>query len=462
MALIKFYRGNKAKYDELAHQDGIYFALDTKEIIVNGDSFGYCAEDHKEIQEVEYTAPDTIVITYTDGTSSTVVLQTAEAGESVEDSKAGIISAEEIYKLSKIEAEAQVNVIETVKVNNVPLTPDADKAVNIDLSDVNDSIAKNKVTAADNSVTVTPGSGSGDSAEPTKVAVKIKNGGSLNVTDEGLEVDQAALTKYVGDNKAIEVGEADSNNTKTVGLKLNSHEGNILTATADGLFSTVKIKKLDVPETDSTVASRYGLVGLQPDGTEINVGDVTIDILKDKYLKNVSLGQIPEGQPNAGDDALVFVFNISDGTEITQYVNVSTFLREAEAGNGIEIKDGKYIIKLDTANIEKNSQSEAYLQLGENGLKLVGINAEIAAAKTEVVAKADGHITVAVTTEADGHQKVTISEDGTIDDLVEKVKKLTEEPDLTKDWAEPDNEDFDNSEDEDWADFGGDWDYPEN
>ena len=41
---------------------------------------------------------------------------------------------EEKQKLGNVESGAQVNVVETIKVNNVTLTPDANKAVNIDIS----------------------------------------------------------------------------------------------------------------------------------------------------------------------------------------------------------------------------------------------------------------------------------------------------------------------------------------
>lgn len=391
MALVKFYRGLRQNYNVMAHLDGLYFALDTKEVLVNGDAYGYYPGDHREVESVDYTAPDTIVITYTNGESDTVTLQQAEAGDSVENSKAGIIGKEDIHKLSQIESGAQVNIIEKVKVNGTPLTVN-EKEVNIDLSGIENTIEKNKVVAGDTSVTVVEGSTAGGSITPTTVAVKIKSGSAINLTPEGLEVDKSAREKYIGDGKAIVVDtSADSNNQKKVSLNLNSKTGNILTATTDGLFASVKLKALDVAPEETTIASRYGLVGLTPDGQEINVGDVTIDIMKDKFLKNVELGTIPAGQPSAGDDALVFTFLLEDGTESVRYVNVSTFLREAEAGDGIQFVTGsdgvkRYTVKIDTAASEKNSSSVSYLQLTADGLKLVGLNAEIEALKTQMTA----------------------------------------------------------------------------
>lgn len=411
MALVKFYRGNKAKYDATKFVDGIYFSLDTKEIIVNGTSFGYNAAAHQEIQSVEYTAPNIIVINYTNGSSDTITLQYAQGGISVESSRGGLMTQAQAYKLDKLPEGAQANTIEAVALDGVDIEP-VNKKVNIDTTPLKNLINQNKVTAKDASVEVTPGSGEGAAVQPTKVGVKIVADGGLQITNEGLRVDEAALEKYVGDDKAIVVDEtADSNGQKKVALKVNTKAGNILSATADGAYASVKLKNFDVPSTEPNVATRYGLVGIAPDGTEINVGDVTIDILKDKFLKSVELGVIPTGQEGAGDDALIFTFTIADGTDVVRYVNVSTFLRDVEVGDGIMIgADKKFSIKIDASANEKNSADVAYLQVDADGLKIVGLNAAIAAAKTEVVAKSTGHVTVTVAAQTDGHSKVTVTE----------------------------------------------------
>lgn len=428
MALVKFYRGNKAKYDATKFVDGIYFSLDTKEIIVNGTSFGYNAAAHQEIQSVEYTAPNIIVINYTNGSSDTITLQYAQGGISVESSRGGLMTQAQAYKLDKLSEGAQANTIEVVALDGVDIEP-VNKKVNIDTTPLKNLINQNKVTAKDASVEVTPGSGEGAAVQPTKVGVKIVADGGLQITDEGLRVDETALEKYVGDDKAIVVDEtADSNGQKKVALKVNTKAGNILSATADGAYASVKLKNLDVPSTEPNVATRYGLVGIAPDGTEINVGDVTIDILKDKFLKSVELGVIPTGQEGAGDDALIFTFTIADGTDVVRYVNVSTFLRDVEVGDGIMIgADKKFSIKIDASANEKNSADVAYLQVDEEGLKIVGLNAAIAAAKTEVVAKSTGHVTVTVAAQTDGHSKVTVTENdiASAADLTAATERIT-------------------------------------
>ena len=68
-----------------------------------------------------------------DGTAQTITNKEVDLGVAT-TSAAGVMSSTDKTKLDGIETGAEENVIETVKVNNSALTPDANKAVNIDLS----------------------------------------------------------------------------------------------------------------------------------------------------------------------------------------------------------------------------------------------------------------------------------------------------------------------------------------
>lgn len=407
MATVKFYRGNEAQYNQVTHADCIYFATDTRVIILNGQRYGYNALNHKEVSSISYeNSTGNLKFTYSNGTSDTVKLAEATAGSTSETSKGGLMSANQVYKLSNVADNAQVNVIETVKVDNVAL-PVSEKTVNIDLSSIKSDITKNKVVGADKSVVVTEG----NENTPTSIKVNVKSGSALKLTNDGLEVDKSVLTKYVGDDKAITLSE-DGENQKKFSLNLNSKTGNILTSTTDGLFASVKIKKLDTAS-DSNIASQYSLVGLSSAGEEISLGDVTIDIMKDKFLKNVELGKIPEGQPNAGNDALVFTFLIENGTEATRYVDVSSFLREAEVGNGLEVGSDKRIkLKLNSDNENSDGTTggdNAYLKVTENGISLTGLNAKLNQIKSEAVTEA-GNNSLKVKEKTTGFVKVNVSD----------------------------------------------------
>lgn len=71
--VVKFYRGLAASYNSITHADGIYFATDTKKIIMNNAEYG--GDSNKKVSDVALNAnANGIVITYTDSTSTTLLL----------------------------------------------------------------------------------------------------------------------------------------------------------------------------------------------------------------------------------------------------------------------------------------------------------------------------------------------------------------------------------------------------
>lgn len=94
---------------------------------------------------------------------------------------------------------------------------------------------------------------------------------------------------------------------------------------------------------------------------ELQVGDKiagTINIPADQFLKSVEY--------SAEDKSLTFVFNTSEG-EQTSVVNLSSLVDTYVAGNGIELIENGFSIKLDPS-------SESYLSVSEAGIKVEGIN----------------------------------------------------------------------------------------
>lgn len=94
---------------------------------------------------------------------------------------------------------------------------------------------------------------------------------------------------------------------------------------------------------------------------ELQVGDKiagTIDIPADQFLKSVEY--------SAEDKSLTFVFNTSEG-EQTSVVDLSSLVDTYVAGNGIELIENGFSIKLDPS-------SESYLSVSEAGIKVEGIN----------------------------------------------------------------------------------------
>lgn len=94
---------------------------------------------------------------------------------------------------------------------------------------------------------------------------------------------------------------------------------------------------------------------------ELQVGDKiagTINIPTDQFLKSVEY--------SAEDKSLTFVFNTSEG-EQTSVVDLSSLVDTYVAGNGIELIENGFSIKLDPS-------SESYLSVSEAGIKVEGIN----------------------------------------------------------------------------------------
>lgn len=75
-SVVKFYRGPQASYNSTTHANGIYFATDTKKIIMNNAEYG--GDSNKKVSDVALNAnANGIVITYTDSTSTTLLLDKA-------------------------------------------------------------------------------------------------------------------------------------------------------------------------------------------------------------------------------------------------------------------------------------------------------------------------------------------------------------------------------------------------
>lgn len=74
MAQLKFYRGLKANYvAETTHKDGIYFAIDTNEILMNGKAYTGALASGKVVTNVSLSADKSkLVVTYSDATTTEI------------------------------------------------------------------------------------------------------------------------------------------------------------------------------------------------------------------------------------------------------------------------------------------------------------------------------------------------------------------------------------------------------
>ena len=87
MAQLKFYRGLKANYvAETTHKDGIYFATDTNEILMNGKAYTGALAAGKVVTNVALSSDKSkLVITYSDTTTTEIEVGSGKYTSAIED-----------------------------------------------------------------------------------------------------------------------------------------------------------------------------------------------------------------------------------------------------------------------------------------------------------------------------------------------------------------------------------------
>lgn len=369
MTLVKFGMGGASNYNASEMVGMIYFATDTNVIYLNGIAYGVAKADLANINAAIKTIvlgadQKTLTLTTVDGTASTIKLKEATAA------LAGLMSAADKTALNTL------NGAETVAGSVKKQVADAKAAVEAEITNLEATVAKNKITAGDNSINV---DATGDN---TKVNVKIKANAGLSVTDDGLAVDEAALT-------TVSAGD---------GLK---------ETTADGvktISSDLKIIQDDTTEMGSDILHQYWL----SDSADNKYG-IAIEIPKDKSLIRAYMGHIDDALTDAatssditsgtGDTALCFIYQIADGTYNLVSINVTEFLASKMFGDGLTLDAGVVKAKVDSA-------SETFLTVSANGIKLTGVADAIAAAvkasSVVITEVTSGHVQVTKTANADG------------------------------------------------------------
>lgn len=127
-------------------------------------------------------------------------------------------------------------------------------------------------------------------------------------------------------------------------------------------------------------------------------GEMNIDatpFIKDGMLKNVEY--------NVDDNTLTFTWN-TDAEEQTDSVVLSDIIEPYTAGNGLELKGNEFSVKID-------ANSETFLTVGENGVKLAGVQDAINEALEAANDYADSleHENTTYTLEADDDLKLVFT-----------------------------------------------------
>lgn len=233
-----------------------------------------------------------------------------------------------------------------------------------DISDLQEQVTTNKVEAADKSVVVTPSEG-----QKTTIKVNVKSGDNALKLDaeNGLYVDQSALTSYEGKEAIAIADKAEPEGVKEISLKINAND-KVLTQAAEGLLANINL----------TWSTTDGLKLIGKNSTEI-ASIPASDFIKDGMLQSVELKVASEDEP-IGEAItgtfLVFTFNVDAGSKVIN-VNVTDLIDVYTASTGIKLEGKNFMAVIDPA-------SEAFLTVGADGIKLSGVQNAINSAKATV------------------------------------------------------------------------------
>ena len=192
--------------------------------------------------------------------------------------------------------------------------------------------------------------------ENEKITVTPKHNG---VAQEAVELDLS--TFITADELTEELGKLVDNDTT-----YSVAEGEKVLKLNDTVFST-----------EIGLKHENGMISLTGIDGEVIAEFSDADFVKDSVLEDVNY--------NAETKEIEFTWKTVDGETKTDAVSVADFVQVYTAGNGLEMSDNEFAVKVD-------SESEAFLTVDTNGIKLAGIQSAIdtaaGAAKDEAIADA--------------------------------------------------------------------------
>lgn len=204
------------------------------------------------------------------------------------------------------------------------------------------------------------------------------------------------------------------NNAANATVSIKSDDKILSKDSNNALFASVTLSA--VTPTDTAVREEYTIVG--KDGADLSEGK-HIKVYKDSSLKSLEL--VAENDTHQAGQFLKYVYVDVNGDDQTVYVDCSTLLAQSEFKNGLQVNTaGEVSVKLAT-------DSEEYLTVDENGIKLSGVKTAIENAKKNaavtVSADTNQHVSVVESAGTDGGKVFTVSDNVAGDNV--KMKGFT-------------------------------------
>lgn len=281
-------------------------------------------------------------------------------------------------KLSGIEAGADVNIIETVKVDGTALTPDANKAVNIDLSGKVDKVSGKGLST--NDLTDALKTGYDDAVTKkhehsnksvldgiTETNVTNWNAAEANVID-AITVNGTAVT-VTNKTAAITISTGSS-------ISVDAND-KVLTLANDVLSSQISLTH---DETNHLIK----LLGKGAQGSEVEISSFSTDaFIKDGMLDYAALHVRTNGtwtpslpaeitEPSGTADGTYLVLNWNTGAnKSATFINVTSLIDTYTAGAGLTLTNHEFSLNAATSStiggVKVAAVATSGLVLGQDG-----------------------------------------------------------------------------------------------
>ena len=257
-------------------------------------------------------------------------------------------------------------------------------AVSVSIESLTNDIVTTKTEAIETASAYTDGKVSA-ATEALQGAIDIAKSEAIETATTYTDSKVIELTNAIASAQTEAITNANTYANEQVLAATEALQGAI--DEVSGALKTYTIQKVTTGLA-ANVEERYQLME-----NGVQVGDV-IDIKKDSSLKEVSLvSEKPsdiEGEEPIKGQFLKFTYLLSEGGESNVYIDLSLLTTKTEFGLGLEVSEAGVV------SIKRDDTSEAFLSVGENGVKVSGVADAIALAKTEAITSATTYTDVQV------------------------------------------------------------------
>lgn len=260
----------------------------------------------------------------------------------------------------------------------------------------------------------------GDDSTVGSVSKKVKDA-VADLTLAAVSEEGSVITSVAQENGKVAAVKTSIKDVKLKGYTKGTETGAIaeddsLSQALSKIENNATVTLSAVTPTDTAVREEYTIVG--KNGADLAEGK-HIKVYKDSSLKSLEL--VAENETHQAGQFLKYVYVDVNGVDQTVYVDCSTLLAQSEFKSGLQVSEaGEVSVKLAT-------DTEEYLTVDENGVKLAGVKAAIEDAKTKaasvVSAATNQHVSVVESAGTDGNKVFTISDNVAGDNV--KMKGFT-------------------------------------